>query len=175
MTNAPVPSTPRPDIRWRVVWSIAAAFLLVTSMGAPSASAQGVSAGPSAKGHWHGGLVLGIPLGAMNLTPEQDKQVSDILAAYRASSRPVIRQIRQAQVALADKLVVPGQLQNGDLQPQLQQIGQLRTQLLAMSAQAMLDIRGVLTPEQIATGAQVRVRLGQLRTEMRQLLQPARP
>jgi Spy/CpxP family protein refolding chaperone len=161
--------------RWRAMRrAVAIALVLVSSITATGANAQGASA-PPGKGHWHGGLVLGIPLGAMNLSPEQDKQVGDILAAYRTSSRPVIRQIRQAQVALADKLVVPGQLQSADLQPQLQQISQLRTQLLAMSAQAMLDIRGVLTPEQIATGAQVRIRLGQIRTEMSQLLQPARP
>lgn len=55
------------------------------------------------------------------------------------------------------------------------QIGQLRTQLLELSAQAMVDIRNLLTPEQIAAGAQVRGKLRQLRSEMRQLPEPGTP
>ena len=39
----------------------------------------------------------------------------------------------------------------------------------------MVDIRNVLTPAQIAAAAQVRARLGQLRAEMRQVLEPGRP
>ena len=39
----------------------------------------------------------------------------------------------------------------------------------------MVDIRNALTPQQIAAGAQVRARLGQLRSEMRQLLDPRKP
>ncbi len=111
----------------------------------------------------------------MNLTPEQDKRVSGTLSAYRASTAPLIRQLRQAQSALADKLMAQGQLQALDLQPELQQITQLRAQLLELSAQAMVDIRNALTPGQIAAGAQVRARLGQLRSEMRQLLEPGKP
>ena len=42
---------------------------------------------------------------SLNLTPEQDKRVSGTLSAYRASTAPLIRQLRQAQSALADKLI----------------------------------------------------------------------
>jgi len=136
------------------------------------------SAAPSAKPHGRSreqGLVLGIPLGVMSLTPDQEKQVSAILSTYRASVASVVRQLRQEQSGLADRLVAPGQLQVTDLQPQLQQITQLRGQLLSLSAQAMLDIRALLTPEQLAAGAQARARLGQLRSEMRQLLEPTKP
>ena len=159
----------------RVLWSIITALLLATPIDPPGADAQGPAPGTPSKSRWGDGLVLGIPLGAMNLTPEQDKRVSGTLSAYRASTAPLIRQLRQAQSALADKLFAQGQLQALDLQAELQQITQLRTQLLELSAQAMVDTRNALTPAQIAAGAQVRARLGQLRSEMRQLLEPGKP
>ena len=159
----------------RLLWGIITALLLATPIGPPGADAQGPGPGKPSKSRWGDGLVLGIPLGAMNLTPEQDKRVSGTLSAYRASTAPLIRQLRQAQSALADKLLAQGQLQALDLQPELQQITQLRTQLLELSAQAMVEIRSALTPAQIAAGAQVRARLGQLRSEMRQLLEPGQP
>src|SRR6266849_2351958 len=77
-------------------------------------------------------------------TPDQQTQVRSILSTYRASSRPIVQQLRQAQSGLADKLLASGQLQAADLQSQLQQISQLRTQLLQLSAQATLDIRNLL-------------------------------
>ena len=156
----------------RILWTIATALLLAAWPA--GAEAQGGPPKPP-KGRSGDGLVLGIPLGAMNLTADQDKRVGEILSAYQASTAAMIGQLRQAQSALADKLLVPGQLQTSDLQPELQRITQLRTQLLEVSAQAMVDIRNALTPAQIASGAQVRARLGQLRSEMRQLIEPSKP
>ena len=158
-----------------VLWVIITALLLAASGNLPGAGAQGLGPGKPSKSPWGDGLVLGIPLGAMSLTPEQDRRVSEALSAYHAESAAVIRQLRQAQSALADKLLAPGQLDAADLQPELQQITRHRTRLLEQSAQVMVDIRNALTPQQIAAGAQVRARLGQLRSEMRQLLEPRKP
>ena len=153
-----------------VVWSMLAAFLLA----APSTGvdAQGAAPARPPGSQWGDGLVMGIPLAAMNLTPEQGRRVSEALAAYQADSAPLVRQLRQSQSALADKLFTAGPLEAADLQAELQQITRRRTQLLELSARAMVDIRNVLTPQQVAAGAQVRARLGQLRSELRQLLQP---
>jgi Spy/CpxP family protein refolding chaperone len=157
-----------------VLWAIIAALLLAAPS-PPGAGAQGPQAGKPPRSHSGDGLVMGIPLGAMNLTAEQDRRVSETLSAYHAESAQLIRELRQAQSALADKLFAPGQLGAADLEPELQEITRRRTQLLEMSARAMVDIRNVLTPQQIAVGGQVRARLGQLRSEMRQLLQPDKP
>jgi Spy/CpxP family protein refolding chaperone len=86
-----------------------------------------------------------------------------------------MEQLRRAQEELADKLIAPGQVQVADVQPQLQQIGQLREQLLQNSAQIALDVRAILTPEQLAKAGQVKTRMQQLRVEMRQLFEQARP
>jgi Spy/CpxP family protein refolding chaperone len=118
---------------------------------------------------------LGLMIRSANLTPEQQAKVRGILSAHRSSARPFIEQLRQAQLELGAKLLAPGPLQPADLQPQLGRIGQLRDQLAQDGAQAALEVRAVLTPEQLARAAQIKERLTQLREEMRQLMQPSRP
>jgi Spy/CpxP family protein refolding chaperone len=127
---------------------------------------------------WSGGRgdgELWLMIRAANLTPEQQTRVRAILSAHRATARPLIEQLRQAQQELGGKLLAPGPVQAADLQPQLQRIGQLRDQLAQDSAGAALEVRAVLTPEQLARVAQTKERLRQLREEMRQLMQSPRP
>lgn len=118
---------------------------------------------------------LSLMIRAGNLTADQQAKVRAILSAHRAATRPLIDQLRQAQQELGAKLLAPGQVQAGDLQPQLERISRLRDQLAQDSLQAALEVRAVLTPEQLARVAQTKERLSLLREEMRQLLQPPRP
>jgi Spy/CpxP family protein refolding chaperone len=158
--------------------TILAAALLLT---ATAAVAQAPPPGPERRaGAMHGPMSrtdgeLWLMIRAANLTPEQQAKVRGILSTHRASTRPLIEQLRQAQQELGAKLLAPGPLQPADLQPQLGRIGQLRDQLAQDGAQAALEVRAVLTPEQLARAAQAKERLTQLREEMRQLMQPSRP
>jgi len=156
--------------RWAAV--VLAALL---ASGAQPAAGQGM--GPAMGQGWgrDSGVALPFLIRAANLTPEQNTRVRAILSSHRAATRSTMEQLRKAQEELADKLMAPGQVQAADVQPQLQQIAQLREQLLQNSAQIALDVRAVLTPEQLAKAGQVRTRLQQLRGEMRQLFEQARP
>lgn len=160
--------------------TILTAALLVTST-ATAALAQSPPPGPGASfGGMRGPMdrtdgELWLMIRAANLTPEQQAKVRGILSTHRATTRPLVEQLRQAQQELGAKLLAPGPLQPADLQPQLGRIGQLRDQLAQDGAQAALEVRGVLTPEQLARAAQAKDRLTQLREEMRQLMQPPRP
>jgi Spy/CpxP family protein refolding chaperone len=118
---------------------------------------------------------LWLMIHAANLTPEQQAKVRDILSAHRSTARPLIEQLRQAQQELGARLLAPGTVQTGDIQPLLLRISQLRDNLTLDSAQAALEVRAVLTPEQLARAAQTKDRLEQLREEMRQLTQPSHP
>jgi Spy/CpxP family protein refolding chaperone len=149
---------------------IVSALLLAAAAAPTFAQAPGREAGMRNGGRGDGELWLMIR--AAQLTPEQQTKVRAILSAHRASARPVIEQLRQAQQELGSKLLAPGSVQAADLQPQLQRIGQLRDQLAQDSANAALEVRAVLTPEQLARVAQTKDRLKQLREEMRQLMQP---
>ena len=159
--------------------TIAAALLVAST--ATGALAQSPPGGPGAP---FGGMretmgrsdgELWLMIRAANLTPEQQAKVRGILSTHRTTTRPLIQQLRQAQQELGAKLLAPGPLQPADLQPQLGLISQLRDQLAQDGAQAALEVRAVLTPEQLARAAQTKERLSQLREEMRQLVQPPRP
>jgi Spy/CpxP family protein refolding chaperone len=155
---------------------VVAAVLLLTAASTAPALAQAPGHEPSMRGGpGRGDGELWLMIRAANLTPEQQTRVRAILSAHRAAARPLIEQLRQAQQELGGKLLAPGPVQAADLQPQLQRISQLRDQLAHDSAGAALEVRAVLTPEQLARVAQTKERLRQLREEMRQLMQPARP
>lgn len=156
---------------------VIAGVLVLVALSAAPALAQGPGHESSSM-RWSGGRgdgELWLMIRAANLTPEQQTRVRAILSAHRATARPLIEQLRQAQQELGGKLLAPGPVQAADLQPQLQRIGQLRDQLAQDSAGAALEVRAVLTPEQLARVAQVKDRLRQLREEMRQLMQSPRP
>ncbi|PYO56383.1 MAG: hypothetical protein DMD83_14710 [Candidatus Rokuibacteriota bacterium] len=157
----------------RMMWSAVTGVLLLAAWVVPvGAQADGPFHGRGPRGGWGGGLMLGVPLHSPNLTPDQRTQVQSILSTYRSSARPIIQQLRQAQSGLGDKLLAPGQLPAADLQSQLQQISQLRTQLLQLSAQATLEVRNLLTPDQLSAAAQTKDKMRDLRSQMRQLLAP---
>src|SRR2546421_5416993 len=63
------------------------------------------------------------------LTPDQETRVKAILAAHRANARDLMRQLRSAREGIVDKLVAPGSVAAGDLEPLRQQIIQLEEQL----------------------------------------------
>ncbi len=161
-------------IRMRDLAGVLVGVLLLIAAAAP-ALAQGPGRESSMRGGGRGDGELWLMIRAANLTPEQQTRVRAILAAHRTSARPLIEQLRQAQQELGTKLLAPGQVQAADLQPQLQRISQLRDQLAQDSASAALEVRAVLTPEQLARVVLTKDRLKQLREEIRQLMQPARP
>lgn len=162
----------------RAVWGIilSGALLLAVCVTPPRGEAQGPPYGGGSRGPGGGGgLMLPVLLRSANLTPDQQSQVRSILAARRTSARSIIQQLRQAQAELADKLVAPGPAQMADIQPQLQKISQLRDQLLQNGAQATLDIRALLTADQLTAAGQAKDRLRQLRSEMQQILGRGQP
>jgi Spy/CpxP family protein refolding chaperone len=157
----------------RVICSIITAVLLLGAWLMPAgAQPQGPPHGKGPRGGWGAGLMLGVPLHSLNLTPDQQTQVKSILSTYRAAARPIIQQLRQAQSDLSDKLLASGPLQASDVQASVQQISQARAQLLQLSSQATLDVRNLLTPDQLGAAAQTRAKLKDLRSQMRQLLVP---
>lgn len=123
------------------------------------------------RGGWgrEGGMALPLLIRAAKLTPEQDGKVRAILTNHRTVTRNTVEQLRRAQDELADKLLGPAPVQAADLQPLLKQIAALREQLLQDSAQIALEVRSVLTSEQLARAGQVKARMQQLQSELQQI------
>jgi protein CpxP len=108
------------------------------------------------------------------LTEAQQAQVRQIVASHRPKLETLRQQLRTAREQLAEKLYAPGPVKAEDLAPLIQQIGKLREPLMHESLQVALEVRKLLTPEQLAKAKQRRQRLHELRAEMRTLLEEGR-
>ncbi len=117
------------------------------------------------------GFMYPLMLRAVNLTPEQKAQVQKIMAAHRPAYQGLFRQLSAAQKQMADRFFVPGEVKEADFASQTQRIAQLRSQLTQEGLKEMLEIRRVLTSEQMVKAAQVRQKLEALRSEMRSLFE----
>lgn len=144
---------------------------LAVALGVPGVAAASSQSITDPRNGLVSGRTLPILLRSAHLTPDQRTQVQAILAARRPGIRTLIREVQQAQDELADRLLGPGPLQMNDVQPQLAKISKIRDRLLQESAQITIEIRGVLTPEQIARAGLTKDKLRQLRSEVQQLLQ----
>ncbi len=156
-----------------VMWSlITGVLLLVTWLVPVGAQAQGPSHGRGPRDGWGSGLMLGVPLHSLNLTPDQWTQVKSFLSSSRSTNRPIIQSLRQAQSDLGDQLLASP---SADVSAKLALINGFRSQLLANSAATTAQVLGVLTPDQLTKAAQIRSQLKQLRAQTRQLLAPTSP
>jgi len=121
------------------------------------------------------GIAFPLLLRGANLTSDQKAQVQQIMANHRATFRDLFSQLRATQDQMANKLFSAGRLQEADLAPQVQQIAQLRNQLAEEGLRVVLEIRGVLTPEQLAKASQLKSQMQSLHSQMRSLWGPDRP
>jgi Spy/CpxP family protein refolding chaperone len=128
--------------------------------------------GPHERGGMAGdgtGIALPLLLRAANLTPDQKAQVRQIMANHRVTLRELLNQLRAAQDQMANKLFSTGRLQEADLATQVQQIAQLRNQLAEEGLRVVLEIRGVLTTEQLVKASQLKSQMQSLQSQMRSL------
>jgi Spy/CpxP family protein refolding chaperone len=130
--------------------------------------------------HWGGmmgddaGTLLPMILRGIDLTPEQETRVHEIMQAHRATFRPLFGELKKAQEEMAERLFAPGELRAEDLTVQLQRVAQLRSQLMQEGLKVALEVRDVLTPEQLAKAGAIKERMKALHTEMRSLMRDKR-
>ena len=117
------------------------------------------------------GMMLPLLLRGADLTPKQKTDVQKIMANNRDEFHTLFNQVRAAQKDLVDQLFASKAVTVDKLAPQVQLVTQLRGQLLQKGLKTALEVRGVLTPEQLAKAAQRKDRLQALHAEMRSLLE----
>ena len=115
------------------------------------------------------GMMLPLVLRHANLTADQQAQVHAIMDAQHQNLQALFKQLQAANNQLADKLFAPGAVQATDLAPQVQQITQLRQQLMEQGLKTALAIRAILTPDQLAKVSQLKARMEKLQAEMRSI------
>jgi Spy/CpxP family protein refolding chaperone len=144
---------------------------------APQAFAFGKHGGPGFfRGHGGPGggpgheARLPLRLLVQQMTPEQRKQVRDVLMADRGARHDILTQLRSAHEALSDKMLAAGTVGEADVAPLVDKIAALHRQLLQQGTKAMLQVRAIATPEQLAQAAATKQRVDQLQDEVGKLL-----
>lgn len=111
-----------------------------------------------------------VTLRHVNLSDAQWAKVRPILDASSAKTKPLMKQLRAVHDQIAEKLLGSGTLAASDLAPLQQQESQLQQQIYQQMLSAALQVRGILTPEQLARGLQLERKMKALRDQMDELL-----
>jgi Spy/CpxP family protein refolding chaperone len=120
------------------------------------------------------GMLLPLVLKGIELTDAQEKRVQEIMAAHRATFRTLFSELQAAHKDLADKLFAPGNVRLEDFTTQTQRLAQLRDQLMQEGLKVAIEVRELLTPEQLTKAAEIKDRMRALHTEMRGLFRDKR-
>jgi Spy/CpxP family protein refolding chaperone len=135
----------------------------------PPVALSQMRGGPGGEGfeEMHGMHML---LRAANLTPDQKNQVHDMMKANRTQNKAVFKQIRALREQIADKLAGSGQVSESELNALQSQITQLRGQLAQQTIKSALQVRALLTPDQLTKVATLHTQMKALHEQERQLL-----
>jgi periplasmic protein CpxP/Spy len=107
-------------------------------------------------------------LRAAGLSEEQRTQVRQVISNHRESFRDISGQLRAARQQVANTLLSAGPVSEADLLPYTQQIAQLQEQLSQERLKVALEIRNLLTPEQLAKVSEHFTQMKEQRGQMRQ-------
>ncbi len=105
-----------------------------------------------------------------NLTSDQQAKVHDIMRSNFSQAQPLLKQLRGIHDEIADKLMSTGTVSASDLAPLQAQEAQIHQQLDSQMASTALQIRGLLTAEQLTKIANLHSQLKSLRTQIDALL-----
>ena len=118
------------------------------------------------------GMMMLPRLFASVMTDAQRTQLRDKMHADHGKIRDDMKAVRDAHEALEARLLGPGTLTFDALKPDVDRVEAARRQVMEDGLRAMLDVRAMLTPEQLQQANQTHARLRQLQEEMRSLLGP---
>ena len=146
--------------------AIAAVLAAALALAVEPARAQEAAPGPAAAGN---PSKLSVLLRGLALSVAQRGQIRQIVAAHRPRFEALSARLRTAQDELDGRLYGPDPVTVAELAPLAQQVTQLRHELVQESLRVTLEVRAVLSPEQLAALTDRAQRLRQLRGELRSL------
>ncbi len=120
-------------------------------------------------GHRHGQSYLGF-LQGVTLTDAQRAQVHDIMRASRQQMRPQMQQLRSLREQIGTDLAGTASLNTAQVAALQQQMQTLRGQLDQARLSTALQVRELLTPEQLSQSAAVHAQLAALHQQERSLM-----
>jgi Spy/CpxP family protein refolding chaperone len=144
----------------------------IAVLAATMLSAAGVAvAQPEGRmgGHGHGFEFMEI-MHQLNLTDAQKQQAHAIMESSWASSKPVMEQLHSIHEQLATQFLTPGTTA-AQLQPLVRQEEQLRDQLDSKRLNVGLQMRALLTPDQLAQAATLHSKLSALHEQEHEVIE----
>lgn len=155
----------------RKIWTLIGISLVSLSL--CTATVYGWRGG-GGHGHWggpggHFGLLSPFMLKKLDLTNEQEQQMQQIRQSHRPAFKKIMGELHTLRTQIGDKFFAPGAVQNEDFSAQFAQAAKLRQQLMQEGFAATLEMRKVLTPEQLAKANELRKKFHALHQEMRNL------
>lgn len=115
------------------------------------------------------GLLSPRLLNALNLTPEQVTKIEVNKKALREANKVFMTEVTALRKEVADKLFGPNPAREADVAPRITKIADLREKILREGFRIALEVRQVLTPEQLAKAAAIRQELLKIQSEVRSL------
>ena len=162
-----------------------ATAIIGSCVGAGAARAQegmGPPPGGMMMGPPPGGMMMGGPppvppplmmaLRAASPTDDQKKQIHDIIESSRKNTASQMEQMHSIREQIADKLLSSGTVSASDLTPLLAQQSTLQQQLDTQMISTAIQIRGVLTAEQLSKVAAAHEKLKQIHSQIDAILGP---
>ena len=113
-------------------------------------------------------LLMGMQ--AAHLTADQQKQVGQIFQSSRSQTAPLIQQLQSVHEQIANKLLAPTTISASDLAPLEDQAAELDAQIQRQALSASVQIRSILTTDQIARMAQFHQKMSALQQQMKKLM-----
>jgi Spy/CpxP family protein refolding chaperone len=115
------------------------------------------------------GLMSPRLLSSLNLTPEQTAKIEVSKTAFREAQRAYLAELRVVRQEVGDNLFGPNRVSEADAARQISKIADLREKILREGFRIALEVRNVLTPEQLAKAATIRKTLIDIQSELREL------
>ncbi|MGE0683843.1 MAG: Spy/CpxP family protein refolding chaperone [Candidatus Binatia bacterium] len=155
----------------RKVWSFLGVGLLALSLGTVTVYGWPGGGWRGPKGGHGGspGFFSPFLLKKLDLTDQQKTQVQQLRDAHRPTFEAIIGELRTLRTQIGDKFFAPGAVQSSDFSAQLEQAAELRQKLMQEGFAVALEIRAVLTPEQLAKADELRKKFQELHQEMREM------
>lgn len=140
----------------KIRWSLIGGMLVALSLLSAFAVYGRPGFGPGKYSHGPGGG--GFPfrvLTSLTLTAEQQAQIDAIRAAHRDKMRALWGELAALRTEVTDKLLAPGEVAVVDFAQQAERVAQLEAQLFHAQLAVSLEVRKVLTPDQLTKAAEI--------------------
>jgi len=163
---------------WGTCLSIPAGAQPAITVGAAPAMGNGVFFYHSTAGGFPPMPPMMIPpllagMQAAHLTPDQQKQVNQILQSNASQTAPLVQQLQSVHEEIAGRLLSPGAVSTNDLAPLEEQAAHLDAQIQGQALDASVQIRAILSPDQVARMAQFHQKMATLQVQMNNLMHEA--